>query len=57
MNDTATPHRVPSSGRVGNDIVCQFALKGSTSQGAGGLLGTHAEEEDQKMRAPETDSD
>lgn len=57
MNDTATPHRVPSSGRVGNDIVCQFALKGSTSQGAGGLLGTHAEEEDQKIRVLDTDSD
>lgn len=32
MSDTATPHRVPSSGRVGNGMLCQFALKGSTSQ-------------------------
>lgn len=53
MNDTAAPHRVPSSGRVGNDMLCQFALKGSTSRGEQwGFLGTHAEEEDQRRRAP-----
>lgn len=41
MGDTAAPHRVPSSGRVGNDIVSPFALKGSASQ-AGGFLATNA---------------
>ena len=55
MSDTATLHRVPSSGRVGNDILFPFALKGSTSQegseGSSGV-GTHAEEEDQRRRAP-----
>lgn len=48
MRDTAAAHRVPSSGRVGNDIGAPLALKGSASQPAGGGSSrrAHAEEED-----------
>lgn len=47
MRDTAAAHRVPSSGRVGNDIGAPLALKGSASQPAGGGSSrrAHAEEE------------
>lgn len=46
MRDAKALHRVPSSGRVGNGMSCQFALKGSASRPHQLRLSqTHAEEE------------